>query len=95
MKRKLKLEITKIRRQFLSLPGARLSVHCPACGREVEMLARAEAAEILEVEGEMLDALICAGRVHAIETVSGSTKICKDSLFVRTQAAKAKLILND
>jgi hypothetical protein len=54
----------------------------------VETLTRFQAAEILEVEDQVLDALILADHIHAFETVSGSLRICKDSLFQREAVTK-------
>ena len=54
---------------------------CPVCGREVEMLTCAESIKILEIENQMLEALIAAGKVHTTETVSGNLRVCKESLF--------------
>lgn len=75
------LKITTIRRRLLRLQSAAVCAHCPVCEREVATLAAAEAAGILEVEAETLSRLIAAGQVHAIETVSGSLRICQNSLF--------------
>jgi len=56
-------------------------MHCLACEREVELLTKAQAAELLDVGAPVLDLFISAGQVHAIKTISGNLRICKDSLF--------------
>ena len=80
-KRKVKIRITSSRRQVVRFDGHNLRTFCRACGREVETLTRSLADEILEIEDAELSEFIASGRVHAIETVSGSLRVCKDSLF--------------
>jgi hypothetical protein len=82
MKRKRTVKITTTRRRRLNLDQTVIRVHCRVCGREVETLTAAQAVEVLEVDAQRLGRLIVEGRVHAIESVSGSLRICKDSLFV-------------
>lgn len=83
MKKRLRMKITTVREQTIKMPEAVVHAPCSACNREVEMLTPAHAAEILQVSAEALDQLIAAGRVHTIETISGSLLICKDSLLLR------------
>jgi hypothetical protein len=83
MKRKRTVKITTTRRRKLSLTQTAIRVHCPTCGREVETLDAAQAAAILEVDAQTLSQLVAEGRVHTIQSVSGSLRICKDSLFTR------------
>jgi len=89
MKQRLKVKVTRIQRQRASVPALTLHALCRACQCEVETLTRFQAAEILEVEDQVLDALILAGHVHAFETVSGSLLICKDSLFAKRPVSPA------
>lgn len=79
MKRKLKLTITKIRRE--EEKKTVFQRFCPFCRCEVEMLTIAEAVEFLETDAPALDDLIKDGKVHAALTASGSRRICKNSLF--------------
>ena len=81
MKRRLKMKITTLRQQTIRIPASVVRTHCLICEREVETLAAAHAAEVLEVDADTLSQLIDAGQVHAIETVSGSLRVCQDSLF--------------
>ena len=89
MKQRLRVKVTRVRRQRISMPAVPLRALCRACEREVETLTRFQAAEILEVEEQVLNALILAGHVHAFETVSGSLLICKDSLFAKRPVSPA------
>ena len=57
--------------------------------QDVEMLTRAEAAKILEIEPDVLDVLIFQKLVHVIEMVNGNQRICQESLFARAKYAKA------
>jgi len=81
MKRKLKLTVTKIRRQTTAEKIINLRAFCPICGFETEGLSLAESAFFLEIEDRMLEGLIAVGEVHAIQTASGSLRVCKNSLF--------------
>jgi hypothetical protein len=83
IKRKVRLKITTASRQSMRLSGHGLNVRCPECEREVETLSEGEAAGILQVDVAALDQLIASDRVHAIQTVSGNQRVCKDSLFDR------------
>ncbi|MBI1760372.1 MAG: hypothetical protein HYR56_02955 [Acidobacteria bacterium] len=76
-----RLKITVTRRRVLRPAGIVVRAFCPVCAHEVETLARVQAAEVLEVDGEMLASLIAAGRVHALALVSGSQRVCRDSLW--------------
>ncbi len=79
VKRRVRITVTKIRRQRVQpLPIRAL---CPHCTQEVETLSLAQSAEVLEVSATTLDCFIAEGRVHAIETVSGNRRICQPSLF--------------
>jgi hypothetical protein len=80
MKRKVTLTITKIRRRTATAPAHLSGVHCPLCGREVELLDGAEAAATLETTEAILARLNSSVEVHAFETLSGRLKFCKDSL---------------
>jgi hypothetical protein len=57
---------------------------CQACGRDVRAVTPEEAAGLLRSGVELLERLVDAGHVHAIETIAGPTWICRDSLFRST-----------
>lgn len=82
MKRKLTMTITRIRRRTISMPVAAPRLPCPVCQREVETFSETQAAELLEIAGLSLNAVITSGRVHAIRLAHGNLLICKDSLSV-------------
>jgi hypothetical protein len=77
-----RIRIVVTRRRTVRWQAAGLRAHCPVCAREVETLACAQAAEVLEIDDEVLANLIAAGRVHAIALVSGGQRVCQASLFV-------------
>jgi len=81
MKRRLKLIVTKIRRQTMAQKTVNLRAFCPTCGYETEMLSLADSTVFLEIEARTLDGLIAVGEVHAVQTASGSLRVCKNSLF--------------
>lgn len=81
MKEIRRLRITTTHRRILRFRPAAVRAVCPVCAREVETLNAAQAAEVLEVEAPALSRLIAGGCLHLIETVSGSIRVCKDSLF--------------
>ena len=82
IRRKIKLKITTASRQTFELRALVLRLDCPVCQHEVEMLTRAQAAGVLEVDAPTFDRLVAGGRLHTIHTVSGSIRVCKDSLFL-------------
>lgn len=81
VKRKVKLKIITASRQTIRVLGQSLSAECPFCEREVEMLTGAQAAGILEVDAQTFARLVESGGMHTIQTISGSIRVCKDSLF--------------
>jgi hypothetical protein len=81
MKGMRRVKLTTIRRRRLRLEPPAIRAHCPACGREVETLTAAQAAEVLEIDAPLPSHFIAAGRVHVMRTVSGSLRVCQDSLF--------------
>jgi Fe2+ or Zn2+ uptake regulation protein len=81
MKKRLKMRITTVREQRIVSAAAELRLSCPVCEREVEMLSNVQAVTILGVNYQTLNQLVAAGRVHSIQTVSGKTWVCKESLF--------------
>lgn len=81
MKETRLVRITATRRRILRFAPPAIRAFCPGCARNVETLPQMQAAEALEVNASALDDLIAAGLVHAIPTVSGSLRICRDSLF--------------
>lgn len=74
--RRLKITVT----QHRVLRSAPVRAVCPVCAREVETLP-AQAAEVLEIDGQVLTGLLDAGRVHAIALPNGGWRVCRDSLF--------------
>lgn len=83
MKRKRTVKITTTRRRKLNLAQTVIRVHCQACGREVETLDAAQAAAFLETDAQALSHIVAEGHIHTIQSVSGSLRFCKDSLFMR------------
>ena len=82
IKRRVRLKISDTSHEVIRLFGRNLKALCPACGRETEMVTEAEAAGILHVDERAVEGLVAAGRVHAIQTVSGYLWVCKASLFL-------------
>jgi hypothetical protein len=77
------VKITAIRRRLIKVTAVTLSARCSICEREVETLTKTEAAAILEIDDRQLEHLITKGSLHVMSTVSGSSRVCKDSLFRR------------
>jgi excisionase family DNA binding protein len=59
---------------------ALLRGRCLVCEREVEMLTASQAAEFLELGDSALEALVSAGKIHAVEVLGGKMLLCKESL---------------
>jgi len=47
------------------------------------MMTHSQAASFLEMDSLGLDGLIASGKVHSMVTVSGTVRVCQDSLLVR------------
>ncbi len=77
----MKLTITSTRRRTVTLPGEMLSAYCHSCGREAEIVSKAQAMRMLGTEEENFDTLANAGQVHTLQTVTGHLLVCKDSLY--------------
>jgi len=78
-----RITVTTTKSRILRYQPQALSIFCQGCGREVEMLTCAQAAGVLEVDGQTFDRLVSSGQVHTIQTMSGSVRVCKDSLFAK------------
>jgi excisionase family DNA binding protein len=76
-----RLKITRSR--TIELRSIALRAQCRVCEREVETLTTAQAAGALGVDQLTLDRLIADGSIHAILTVIGRLRVCKNSLFVK------------
>jgi hypothetical protein len=84
VKRKLRMRITKVRQQTITVPETVIRAHSSRCEREVVTLTKMQAASALEVSEQTLASLIDDGQVHAMHAVSGALPVCKDSLFAAT-----------
>lgn len=82
MKQTRRVRVTITQRRTRRFQTAIIRAWCPACGREVETLTTALAAEVLETGIEELARLKAAGLLHELPTISGGSRICRDSLFV-------------
>lgn len=85
MQRTIKLKITTTRKRAINLARSALCAFCEDCNREVQTLTRAEATQFLEISEQLLAELIAASKVHVIRTVSGSLRVCQDSLSEGTR----------
>ncbi len=85
MKRRLKLTVTKIRRQTVSENKLNFRAFCPNCHVTTETLSLDESAKFLEIEKQKLEDLIALGDIHTIFTISESLRICQNSLFKKKQ----------
>jgi hypothetical protein len=99
MKRTRRITITTVERQSVQIQLPEVRAHCPVCKREVETVSQVQAAEVIEVDGPTLDRFIADGHIHGVHTVSGSLRVCKESLFIINEPAKhaegAKLVAGE
>jgi hypothetical protein len=75
-----KLKITTTRKRTINISISRGRAFCADCNGEVQTLTSREAAEFLGTREQEIEDLIAVGKVHKIRTVSGSFRVCKDSL---------------
>jgi predicted site-specific integrase-resolvase len=78
-----RVKITKVQRRVERVASTTVCAHCSTCGRKVETLSKQQAADVLEVSEETLNRFIADGQVHAIHTISGTLRVCQDSLFTK------------
>ncbi|MBI3423585.1 MAG: hypothetical protein HY011_11660 [Acidobacteria bacterium] len=81
MKEVRRLTMTVTRRHLMRVPYLRVRANCPVCGREVDTLDAAQATAVLELTPLEFQRLLTDATIHALPTVSGSLRICQDSLF--------------
>lgn len=79
--KEIRLKITTTKRRLVRYQPPPVRANCPACAREVNTLDTAQAAAVLEVSQTQFQLLLADATVHALPTVSGSLRICQDSLF--------------
>jgi hypothetical protein len=91
-KRKVTLKITTTTRQTIRIGDQGLRSHCSRCEREVLTLTRMQAAGALEVSEQTLARLVDNGQIHAIETVIGNERICKESLSSESGSAETNTL---
>ena len=80
-KRTRKIRITATHTRTLRLQAPGVNTYCAVCACEVGTLSQADAAEFLEIELLALQQFIGEGRLHPLHTVSGSLRVCQNSLF--------------
>jgi hypothetical protein len=78
-----RLTFTFTRRRTLRVHFVPVRAHCPVCARVVDTLDAAQAAAALAVSDDRLQEMLAAAVVHGLPTVSGSLRICQESLFPR------------
>jgi hypothetical protein len=83
LKRKLKLTVTKIRRQKYEPNGFRAI--CPVCFDETEFVSADEAAFVWGIGRKELSELIGRGDIHIVRITGGSFRLCRSSLFEKFQ----------
>lgn len=60
-----------------------MKAHCRTCNREVQLITREQATQILSLGEAGLISLALEGRIHTIRTVNGNFLYCGDSLFAK------------
>lgn len=79
-KRKIKvvaIERERIVRHFIS-------VTCPVCNLESEMLTTRQAGVLAQVKQQSIYRWLASGKAHGVMTPGGRYRICRKSLFVAT-----------
>ena len=58
-----------------------LTVRCPVCLTESEMLTPDEAGSLARVEVRSIHGWLAEGKAHGLRTAGGEERVCKNSLF--------------
>ncbi len=85
MKERRWIKITTTRRRILRVQPINARVHWPVCNCLVETRNFPEPIDALQIKEHVLSHLINGDQVHTITTVSGSFRVCRDSLFIRQE----------
>ena len=59
-----------------------VTVHCPICRVNSEILTLQEAGALAQVELQEVYEWLARGRAHLVSTTSGDERVCKKSLGV-------------
>jgi hypothetical protein len=62
---------------------------CPQCAAEGEVIALEEVGVISNLDRSAFEEWVNSGELHRLETLSGSTLICLNSLLARVQKTKS------
>jgi hypothetical protein len=58
-----------------------LTVRCPVCLTESEMLTPEQAGSLARVEVRSIYGWLAEGKAHGLRTAGGQERVCKNSLF--------------
>lgn len=58
-----------------------LTVRCPVCRLESEMLTPEQAGSLARVEVQSIYGWLAEGKAHGLRTAGGQERVCKNSLF--------------
>ena len=58
-----------------------LTVRCPVCLIESEMLTTEQAGDLARVRVESIREWLAEGKAHGLRTAGGQERVCKNSLF--------------
>ena len=59
----------------------RLATHCPICETQTELLTVNQAAELVQVESQVIHGWLQGGQTHSATTPDGEHRICRNSIL--------------
>jgi hypothetical protein len=76
---KRRIEITLFERERVAF--RLLTIRCPVCLAESEMLTPEQAGDLARVEVRSIHEWLAEGKAHGLRTAGGEDRVCKNSLF--------------
>jgi hypothetical protein len=58
-----------------------LATQCPICETQTELLTLSQAAELVQVESEVIRGWLLGGQTHSATTPDGEHRICRNSIL--------------
>ena len=80
MLNKRKIEIIALERERIVRRSVTLT--CPVCNRNSELLTTRQTGALLQVRAERIYRWLAQGKIHSVRTPGGQHRVCRRSLFL-------------